>query len=62
MELEVVDVLMHPLTAWKDGIRIFPAVKIEDEVLCGFLVAPSKVRRFIEKHIPEGKKPRPISS
>lgn len=50
-EIEQIEVTTHPLRAWQDGIRIFPAIKIGDEVLSGIILTPARVREFIEERL-----------
>lgn len=52
MELEKVEMTFNFMQAWKDGIRMFPAVKIGDDVLSGVLLSSKKVRSFVEERLP----------
>lgn len=49
-ELEVtkIDVVTHPLAAWKNGIRMFPALKAGSKVLSGIFLREKEIRRFID--------------
>ncbi len=49
LELEEIDVLRHPLAAWSDGIRIFPALKIGDRMLAGVLLGEKKIKAFLQE-------------
>lgn len=55
LDIETIDAMMHPIRAWKDGIRLFPAIKIGDDVLSGFFLTGDQLRRFVEDHL-QGKK------
>jgi glutaredoxin len=47
IELEEIDILAHPLKSWMDGIRIFPALKINDRILSGVFLGREKIKAFI---------------
>lgn len=49
-ELEVtrIDVVTHPLAAWKNGIRMFPALKAGSKVLSGVFLREKEIRQFID--------------
>ena len=49
LEVTRIDVVAHPLTAWKAGIRMFPALKAGDRVLSGILPGEAEIRRFIDE-------------
>jgi hypothetical protein len=51
LEIEHVEVTIHPLRTWKDGIRVFPALKIGDDVLSGVIVTGERARRFLVDHL-----------
>jgi hypothetical protein len=51
LEVEVIEVTTSPIRAWKDGIRGFPALKIGDDILIGFLLSPNKIRSLIQSHV-----------
>lgn len=42
-----VDVVIHPLHAWKEGIRFIPAIKIDDRILCGVYLSRHQIESFI---------------
>jgi glutaredoxin len=48
IDLEVIDVLAHPLRTWSDGIRIFPALKIGDRILSGIFLGRNSMETFID--------------
>lgn len=49
IELEEIDVFRHPFRAWTDGIRMFPAVKIEEKVVSGFFLGKEKLQKIIDE-------------
>ena len=51
LEIETVEVTIHPVRAWKDGVSIFPTIKIGDDVLSGIFLTRERVRRFVEEHL-----------
>ena len=53
MDIETIDAVLHPVRAWKEGIRLFPAIKIGDDVLSGFFLSGDQVRAFVEGHLRE---------
>ncbi|GAB4345041.1 MAG: hypothetical protein Kow0089_21940 [Desulfobulbaceae bacterium] len=42
-----IDVVAHPLIAWKNSIRMIPALRSGDRVLSGILPGEEEIRRFI---------------
>ncbi len=48
-EIEEVDVLRHPLRAWSDGIRLFPALKIGGRILSGVWIGRKKIQAFLNE-------------
>ena len=50
MEIEKIDVVSHPLKAWSNGIRIFPALKIGDDILSGIFLSRKRMETFIKIH------------
>lgn len=52
VQLEPVEITFNFTRAWKDGIRMFPAVKIGEDVLSGVLLSSGKVREFVESRLP----------
>ncbi|MFK5951491.1 MAG: hypothetical protein QM498_00420 [Desulfobacterium sp.] len=51
IELETIEVAYGFKRAWKDGVRIFPALKINDDILSGVILTRRAVRKFVEKHL-----------
>ncbi len=54
LEIEIIDVILHPLSAWRDGIRIAPAIKAGDDILSGVILTAGQVRKFVEEHLTLG--------
>lgn len=42
-----IDVVTHPLTAWKNGIRMIPALKAGNKVVAGVFLRGEDIRKFI---------------
>ena len=51
IELEPVEVTTDFKRTWNDGIKIFPALKIENEILSGLILTPGRIRRFVQAHL-----------
>jgi hypothetical protein len=49
IDVEEIDVLVHPLKTWSDGIRIFPALKIGDRILSGIFLGRNSMETFIDE-------------
>ena len=49
MEIEEINILAHPLKTWSDGIRLFPALKIDDSILSGVFLGREKMESFINE-------------
>jgi len=49
IEIEEINVLAHPLKTWSSGIRIFPALKIDNRILSGVLLSRRKIEQFINE-------------
>jgi glutaredoxin len=49
IEIEEVDVLTHPLRTWSDGVRIFPALKINGRILSDVFLGKKKMELFIKE-------------
>jgi glutaredoxin len=52
IEVEEIDILAHPLKAWSDGVRIFPALKIGNRILSGVFLGREKMETFINETDP----------
>ena len=42
-----IDVITNPLAAWKNGIRMIPALKDGHRILSGIFLGGKEIRRFI---------------
>ena len=51
LEIIEVELTTNPLTTWKAGIRMIPALECKGEVLSGIYLSPVKIRSFIEKTV-----------
>jgi hypothetical protein len=49
MEIEEINILAHPVKTWSDGIRLFPALKIDDSILSGVFLGREKMESFINE-------------
>ena len=47
--VEKVDIMTNPGRAWKDGIRMIPALKAGNEILSGVLLSEEEIRRFVQE-------------
>lgn len=48
MTLTTVDVVSSPRKTWNDGIRMIPAIKIENEVLSALYLSKEEIKNFID--------------
>lgn len=48
--LETIEVLTNARKTLKAGIRMFPALKIGDDIISGVLLSEDKIRTFVEQH------------
>ncbi len=48
MEIEAIDVLRRPRVALRSGIRMIPALQINDRVLSGLYLKRKRIRQFID--------------
>ena len=49
LEIEEIDVATNPRRAWKDGIRLIPAIKGDAQSISGLFLNSEQIRNFIEK-------------
>ena len=49
INIEKIDIVTNPARAWKDGIRMIPALKSGNEILSGILLGEDEIRKFIDK-------------
>ena len=48
--IQQVDVLLQPVKCWEDGIRMIPAIRINDNVLSGLYLTRASVEKFVSEH------------
>ena len=48
VHIEEVDIITHPLRAWKDGIRFIPTLKSGNRTLTGIVLSREKIQAFLE--------------
>lgn len=51
LEVVPIEITTNLGRALKAGIRGFPALKIGDDILVGFILTAKAVRRFVEEHL-----------
>jgi hypothetical protein len=60
LEVEEIDVVVHPLLVWNAGIRMIPAIRAGDVVLAGVFLKEDEIRRFVVSYLaslgPESRK------
>jgi len=49
LKITKIDVVTNPLQTWKNGIRMFPALKSGEKVLSGVLLSGKEIRKFIDE-------------
>ena len=49
LEITKIDIVTNPLHTWKNGIRMFPALKYGDKILSGVLLSGKEIRKFIDE-------------
>lgn len=49
MEIEELDVTVHPLRAWQDGIRLIPAIRSGNKIISGLFLGSREIREFLEQ-------------
>lgn len=47
IQVKDVDVLRTPVRTWQDGIRMIPALKIDNHILSGIFLSRDKISNFI---------------
>jgi len=51
IKIKEVDVLRRPSESWKNGVRLIPALKIEDDILSGIYLTKESIETFVRRHI-----------
>ena len=49
LSIEEVDILSSPLRAWRDGVRMIPALKDGDRLLSGIFLGEAAIRLFLDE-------------
>jgi hypothetical protein len=44
-----VDIMDQPIKSWQDGIRLIPALKIDNKILSGIFLNKTQILNFIEE-------------
>ncbi|MBU0484374.1 MAG: hypothetical protein KKB30_07670 [Proteobacteria bacterium] len=47
LEIKTVDVATNPLKTWQAGVRMIPALQIEDKILSGIFLTRGQIIEFI---------------
>lgn len=61
LKVKEVDVARHPLRAWREGIRMIPALRSGSEHLAGVFLSAELIRRFVTRHLARRQFPEEIS-
>ena len=51
VEVDPIEVTFDLMRVWKDRVRMFPALKIENDILSGIILGPESIRNFVENHL-----------
>jgi hypothetical protein len=51
LEIEKVDVLLSPRRAWRDGIRMIPAIRMDNTILSGIFLSEDAIVNFLAARI-----------
>ena len=51
LTVEEIDVVAHPATAWKNGVRMIPTLKAEGKTLSGVMLTTEQIRKFLLEKI-----------
>lgn len=51
LEVEAIEVTCDYKRTWRDGIRMFPALKIEEDIISGVILTREAIRKFVENHL-----------
>lgn len=50
IDVEIIDVATAPRRSWNDGIRMIPALKIDNHILSAFFISRTDITDFISRH------------
>ena len=48
-EIEEIDILQQPKRTWQAGIRMIPALQVDNEILSGAYLTKLQILRFIQE-------------
>jgi len=51
LEIEEIDVLLHPLTTLKNNIRMIPTLMIDRQILSGIFLSAKRIRNFTKDNL-----------
>ena len=49
LKIAKIDVTMHPMKAWQEGVRMIPCLTDGDKRLSGIMLSKEKIRAFISQ-------------
>ena len=49
LKITKIEIVTNPLQTWKNGIRMFPALKYGEKILSGVLLSGKEIRKFIDE-------------
>lgn len=49
LDITKIDVTLHPMKAWQEGVRMIPCLADGDKKLSGILLSKDKIRTFISE-------------
>lgn len=47
LDITKIDVTLHPMKSWQEGVRMIPCLTDGDKMLSGILLSKEKMRSFI---------------
>lgn len=50
IQLKIIDVVSAPRQSWNEGIRMIPALKIDEHILSGLVLGKADIADFIKRH------------
>jgi hypothetical protein len=50
IQVQAVDVLTAPRQSWNDGIRMIPALKIDNHIMSALFMSKTDIAAFINEH------------
>ena len=52
IEVEEIDIMFAPRRTWQDGIRMIPAMRIDNRILSGVFLSKNAIAGFIAENRP----------